>query len=399
MLFETAAGEVVVIDPNQYSRVYFPDGKPSTSYEQEVEKVELRATFAKQPKAGDWLSVSYLAKGITWAPSYLIDISDATPARISAQALIINEVEDLDGVTVDLITGFPNLAFSDVTSPMAHKQNLAAFLNALASRGSRIDAFVASIVMAQSAEFTGADRGGGSGGGGGISGLPSYGSAATGQAAEDLFLYPVDDVRLAVGETGSYPLFTEAVPYTQFYEWEIPDYIAGDERYRGDPRGEGQPEVVWHSIKLTNETKVPWTTAPAQLMKAGQIIGQDVLSYTPATAKTTVRITRAVSVKAEQVEREVSRQPEEKQLYGHWFDRVTIQGVLRITNHKADGISLEIKKTLSGQVKSATHEPEDTTLARGLARINPIHELVWTIALKPGQTEEVKYTYEAMIQR
>ena len=44
------------------------------------------------------------------------------------------------------------------------------------------------------------------------------GAAAAGQKAEDLFLYPAENVTLAAGETGYYPLFTESVPYSEFYE-------------------------------------------------------------------------------------------------------------------------------------------------------------------------------------
>ena len=48
-----------------------------------------------------------------------------------------------------------------------------------------------------------------------------------------------------------------------------------------DSRNQKQEEV-WHCIRLENTGKTPWTTAPAETVKDGLIIGQDTLNYTPA---------------------------------------------------------------------------------------------------------------------
>jgi hypothetical protein len=402
VLFRTVLG-TIALDPGQFSRVQFTSPDFATSYLREVKRIEVEAAFSA-PKKGDWLSVSYLAKGIAWAPSYVVDISHPKAAQLSASATIINEAERLDGAHVDLITGFPNLAFADVVSPIARKEELAAFLNALTrGRSEPGDMGVAANVLTQSAEVRVGRYGGRGGGGagmgeGGMPGAPSYGAAAVGQATEDLFLYPLEEVKLNKGEVGNYPLFTETVPYEEVYQWEIPDYITPEEQYRRES-GEPHPEVVWHNLRLTNDTKLPWTTAPVQLMKEGQIIGQDTLNYTPMKAQTTVRITRALSVKAEQAERETTRQREAVQLYGDYFDRVAIAGTLRATNYQDKPILIEVKKTVSGDVQASTPSAEDVTLARGLARMNPVHELTWALTLKPGEGQQVTYAYSALIRR
>ncbi len=252
-----------------------------------------------------------------------------------------------------------------------------------------------SNVMMQRAEFGLGDRAPGQ-----PSVVPDYGAAAAGHVAEDLFFYPLEDITLAKGETGYYPLFTETVPYTEFYHWEIPDYVSEEDRYGQSRREErDKPEEVWHSIRLTNTTNVPWTTAPAQIVKDGNIIGQDTLNYNPPKAKAKVKITQAVSVKAEQTEVEVDRERDAVRLYGYHYDRVNIKGTLSVTNFKGEAISLEIAKTLSGELKSTTPEAEDIVLARGLARMNPVHLLTWTLDLKPGQRREITYAYQALIRR
>ena len=400
ILVKTEDG-IVAMGAYTASRVRFASSEVSSKFHPEMAGAELEATLSS-PKPGDWLSVSYLAKGITWAPSYLIDISDGKQAQLSAKAEVINEAENLKGTHVDLITGFPNLKYADVFSPIGMKTDLAGFLDALSGTGARPEAMA--NVMTQAVAYKsmgagGAMRGGAAGAGLSAEPAPSYGAAVAGQTTEDLFLYPIEDVTLAQGETGYYPLFTETAPYTEFYEWEIPDYINQSDYYTQSQPQPDQREIVWHSIRLTNTTRVPWTTAPAEILKSGQIAGQDVLNYTPANARVTVKITQASSVKAEQTETEVKREQDAVVLYGDHFDRVTIQGELRATNYQDKSISLEIKKTVSGEVKSTEPPAKDTTLAQGLKRTNPVHQLTWTISLKPQESQKITYLYQALIRR
>ena len=390
VLIETAEG-VVALDPYRVQRVEFDSPEIAEAFAVDTSGVELEAAFTS-PQQGDWLSVSYLAKGLTWAPSYLVDVSHPKEARLTAKALIVNEAEDMEGVHVELITGFPNLTFADRISPIAKKQDLASFLQSLTARSR--ERVARGVVTQNVALYARAEMAAG--------GLPSpdYGAAEAGRVAEDLFLYPLEQVTLARNETGYYPLFTEVVPYQEFYSWDIPDYINAQSRYVG-PRQDGEEAVeeVWHSLRLTNDTKVPWTTAPAQLMKEGQIIGQDTLGYTPPKAKGTVRITQAVSVKAEQAELEVKREREALRMYGDYFDRVTIEGTLNVRNYQSKLVRLEITKALSGEVKRTSHGAQDTVLARGLRSMNPSHLLKWEIDLSPGEEKELTYVYEALIRR
>ena len=390
VLIQTDDG-VVALDPYRLVTVRFMDDEIERHLIHEKKEVVLEASF-RSPEKGDWLSVSHLAKGLTWAPSYFIDISDSKEARLSAKALVINEAEDLDDVHVDLITGFPNLQFADVLSPIGKKEGLASFLQSLSRGRSRREE---AAVVTQNVALWEADVMARS-----AAPVPDYGAAVAGQVAEDLFLYPLENVALAKDETGYYPLFTESVPYTEIYQWEIPDYVNEQDRYGVRNREErDKPEEVWHSIRLTNTTELPWTTAPAQLIKDGHIIGQDTLSYTPPKGTSTVKITQAVSIKAEQNEVEVEREREALRMYGSYFDRVTIEGTLQVTNYKDKLVTLEIRKTLSGEFEGTSHTAQETVLARGLRRMNPVRDLVWTIDLKPGESKEITYTYKALIRR
>ncbi len=231
--------------------------------------------------------------------------------------------------------------------------------------------------------------------------MPAYGAAELGKVAEDLFFYPVENVELKKGEVCYLPLFTESVPYKHIYQWEIPDYVNEDGRYYEPRRGERREtiEQVWHCLRLENTTTVPWTTAPAETVKQGLILGQDTLNYTPVAGETTLRITQAVNVRAEQIELETDRKRDAARLYGYSYDLVTVEGKLSVTNFQQKAITLEITKTLSGEVRSSQPEAKTEKLARGLQRMNGILKLAWTIELEPGEQKQLSYVYDVYVRR
>jgi len=396
VIIETDKGEVC-IDPYNVKKVEFPGGKAEKRFARKGKLMEVDVKLGA-PAGGKKLTVSYLAKGITWAPSYIVDITEGDEARISAKAAVINEVCDLDDVTVQLITGFPNLEFADVVSPLAKKENLAQFLAALAKGQSEVDrrggvgGVMYNVAMQRAGAFEEMDA---------SAVMPAYGAAEAGKVAEDLFLYPVEGVELGKGEVGYLPLFTELVAYKHIYQWEIPDYVNEEDRYFYGRREQEREAVeeVWHCLRMENTTKVPWTTAPAEIVKEGLILGQDTLNYTPTKGETTVKITQAVSAKAEQVELEIERKRDAARLYGHHYDLVTVEGKLSVRNFQAKAITLEITKTLSGEVQSSGPEAKIESLARGLRRMNAVRKLTWTVELGPGERKELSYVYEVYVRR
>jgi hypothetical protein len=394
IIVKTNEGDVA-IDSQQVRRVKFTDGKVEKTFISKRKSMQLDVKLGA-PAGGKKLTVSYLAKGITWAPSYIVDITEPNKAQMSAKAEVINEACDLNGVTIQLVTGFPNLQFADIVSPLAMKENLAQFLQSLAKgQSERGQVSVMSNVMTQSGGRYREDRAGNEM-------MPAYGAAEAGKVAEDLFMYPVKNVQLKKGQVGYFPLFTESVPYKHIYQWKIPDYVTEEESYSYRPQREQErepEEKIWHCLKMENTTKVPWTTAPAEIVKENLILGQDTLNYTPVKGESTLKITQAVSVKAEQVELETDRKRDAAQLYGYHYDLITVEGKLSVTNFQEKAITLEITKTLSGEVKSSEPQAEIETLARGLSRMNAVRKLTWTTELEPGQQKQLGYIYEVYIRR
>ncbi|MCE5341713.1 MAG: hypothetical protein LLF92_11415 [Planctomycetaceae bacterium] len=394
MIVQTETGEVA-LNPAEVKQVKFTGSDIKRDFGRKEKSVQLEFTMA-QNCPGEQLTMSYLAKGITWTPSYIIDITDTDKASVSAKAMIVNEICDLNNVTVQLVTGYPNLKFADIISPIAKKESLLQFMQALAQSENESKAMrgisAGNFKMQNMAKYEMSD----------LAQPVDYGSMQEGATAEDLFLYPRENVTIAKGQVAYLPLFTESVDYTHIYEWKIPDYVNADEQYYYNNRQQQQQEpveTVWHCLRLENSTQIPWTTASAEITKDGFIVGQDILNYTPSMTNTTLKITQAANVKAEQIELETDRKQDASQLYGYHYDLVTITGKLSIANHQDKAITVEICKTLSGDVKSSEPNASVESLARGLNRMNPVRNLTWMIELAAGESKQLGYIYEVYVRR
>jgi hypothetical protein len=394
MIVKTETGEMA-LNPAQVKQVKFSGKEIKRDFNNKEKAVQYEFTMAKACK-GEKLGLSYLAKGITWTPSYIIDITDGNKATLSAKAMIVNELCDLNNVKVQFITGYPNLKFADIVSPIAKQETLLQFMQGLDRRENEpaaVGGALSNVMRQKRAMYEDNAK-------------PNqpidYGTAQTGVTAEDLFFYPQENVTLAKGQVAYLPLFSEAMEYKHIYEWKIPDYVNADEQYYyyNNRQQQAEPtETVWHCLRLENSTKIPWTTASVEITKDGFIIGQDILEYTPSKSKTTLKITQAANVKAEQLELETARKQDASQLYGNHYDLVTITGKLSIANHQDKAIIAEITKTISGDLKSSEPNAKVESLARGLNRMNPVRNLTWTIELAPNEKKELEYVYDVYVRR
>lgn len=382
MLVQTENG-ILALNKNLVQQVSAVNGDFKTNIERKKPGSALEISAASTSGKGR-VGFQYLTKGITWAPSCSVDITDPQKARILTKAEIINEIGDLEGVTVNFISGFPNFQFSEVVSPIARQGDLAAFLNNLANPPGRPQPAAMTQramfnVPAESESFTG------------------YVTRPEGQTMEELFLYEKKNVSLKKGERGYYPLYEMEVPYEHIYEWKIGDTLDEQERYQREPQAQ-KTEEVWHSLRLTNTGKTPWTTAPAMTVQSGQILGQDIFYYTSPGAKSNLRITQAVDIKAEQAEYEVNRQRNAANFYGYSYDLVDVKGVLNVTSYKNREVTLTVSKMLSGEVTSAAPEAKIEKIAKGLKKVNPRCRLTWEIPVKASEKIQIEYQYKVYVR-
>ena len=344
---------------------------------------------------GGRLRIACLEWGLTWAPSYLVDVSDPKEASIQCKGEIINEVENLSGVKAQFITGFPNIAFAEVVDPLALMGDLSDFVQSLMSQASGRPRATApgmmQQVMSNAAPLSSAD-------------MLRRGTLTPteGEVREELFLYPQPDVTLARGQRGYYPVFAKRVPYSDLYRWEIEDSLDEQGRWRyssGYPesRPEAQPPEVWHMLRLTNAGGIPWTTAPAMTVQEGRVLGQDTLFYTSPGARTLLKVTRSADIGVDEQETEVGRQRNARTTQYRSYDLVTVRGELRVFNRKSKPITMVTKKTLSGDVVQSTPEASVETTVEGVRYVNPKRDLTWELPLEAGGKAYLTYQYKVYV--
>lgn len=343
----------------------------------------------RAPKAR--LMLAYLQRGITWQPSYLVNIEDPKKARLTMKATLVDDVEDLEGVDAYFVVGYPNFRFADVLSPMALDQAMAQFLAELERAERRDEALgrtagVMAQRMAPRAEAVSLDYG--------LAGLPGV----VGAPEEDLFLYQKKSLSLKKGERAEYPIFSQEVDYKHVYEWNVPDTLNVD--YSGyQQSGQRQTEVaeqVWHAVKLFNATDFPWTTAPAFSVSGSNPLAQEVLDYTPRGTSTNLKLTVATDIKVDKREEEADRQRDVR-VRNSSYDLVTVRGELDIRNAKAKEVTVEVKKRLTGEVIETSHGGRVTKVAEGLRGVNSNALVSWEIPVKPGEEIKVTYSYKVYI--
>jgi hypothetical protein len=341
------------------------------------------------------VNVAYLEKGIVWSPAYRLELENEKTAELRLEAVLANDVEDLDNAEVSFVVGYPNFLYADLLSPLVLQQSVAAFIQSLTSeqqpdRAGRFANGMAQSVVYNRANFDAAVRPEG-----------AYSTAPTlpGETSEDLFFYRKTGVTLKKGERARYLLLAGQVPCEHLYQWDIPDKLNVDERgYRvesGSPKPD-EPQV-WHVLRLENTTGKPWTTAPAFTLNGALPLAQDVLQYTPPGAKTTLKLTAATELRAEQSQTELGRKA--LQIEGRSLDEIQVLGKLKVTNWKSKEARVSIKKTLVAEVLSTSADGKVRKAGQKLASLNPMSEIQWEFQLSPGQEKEVQYQCKVLVYR
>ena len=131
LVLDTESGHAY-LDPSVVAWVETPD--PPTTVLRKKPVLLLSAEGAGGPSK---LRLSWLSRGLSWAPAYRVDLSDPDRLSIRQQAVIRNETESLAGVEVRLVTGYPGIDFDGVVSPLAPGSSWSDFFSSLAGRGNR----------------------------------------------------------------------------------------------------------------------------------------------------------------------------------------------------------------------------------------------------------------------
>jgi len=344
------------------------------------------------------LTMGYLEHGLGWTPSYMISLTDDKTAQITMQAVVMDDAEDLNNADVFFVVGVPNFVYSETPSPMSLQQNLLSFMKDAERRDGGnyrmySNAIAGQLVANERMEFDAKSE-------------PSFAQTVTelsGAPEEDLFLYSRAGVTLSKGERSTYNVFSATVDYEHIYEWEVMDPQRVDAY--GNPvqnypntQDAAVRNSIWHSIRLKNNTKFPWTSSPTMVISGTKPVSQDTLPYTPKNATSNLKITIATDIRSSHEEREVARQQNVQRRHGYELDLVTVEGKLKLKNYKSKEVRVDVGKTLRGEVEMQTDDGSAVKLGEAIQTDNPLSRLTWEIPLKAGEERVVTYRYKIFVR-
>ncbi len=349
---------------------------------------QLVLTLGASDNAEAKIIIRYLARGMTWAPSYKVDISDPKTLTLEQHAVVKNELANLTDVEVRLISGFPSVQFGHVRSLLSPKSTLAVFFNELNSGGGRYADSMSNPTMNQMVVSNRTFH------------LPSaaeLGAIPTGEGV-DLHYESVGKRTLAEGDALSLTVGKGTAKYDRIVEWIVPD--TRDAYGRGmDGHGHSEEDEPWDALRFRNPLKFAMTTGPAMVIADGKFNGQRTSYWTNAGEETVLRVDKALSVRTRSTETEDAKEGNRDLVWigARQYRKTVVEGEVTVNNHRKETVQLVIRRRFSGELISAEGEPKSALREEGVYSVNKRNELLWTIPLKVGEERKLKYRYSVLV--
>lgn len=387
-----SGSEYVIVDTPE-GRVYVQPAEivsitvPKVQKTTKVTRPVLRLSLAKEKPLT--IRYHYLAKGLGWAPSYQVDISDPAKLGLRQSAVILNELADFADAELSLITGYPSIEFANVTSPLAPGTTWDSFLNQLRDRGATSFPDTAyNVAPIQQARITSRDE------------VPAD-IEATGDGV-DLHLEPIGKRTLKLGETILVSTANQPADYERIVEWKVPP--ARQEsgipitRSRSFEDEETENADAWDALRFRNPLPFPLTTGPAMIVAGNRFLGQRLLNWGNPGETMVLRVNKALSVETSYVEFENELEQQPLIAYGRErYRKPTVTGKLKVRNGRREPITAVITGICFGEVRTASDNPTIRLEERSGYSINKRHELIWTILLPAGTEKEITYQYDVLV--
>lgn len=340
------------------------------------------------------VQISYLARGLSWAPSYKVDITDPKQLKIEQAAVVRNELVDLKNVEVFLISGFPSIQFGSVRSPLSVNTTWTRFFSELNQDPRYYGRQPMGQVMSQvagNAYFARNDPGG-------MGAVPE----TPGSDGIDLYYQSIGERSLDNDSSIGVSVAKSATDYERIVEWLVLD--TRDAHGRQAPREPTDDDDAWDALRFKNPFKFPMTSAPAFVVSNGKFGGQRLSTWVNPSEESLLRVNKALSVRVRAVETEAQNGTragisERDVIYigGARYRQCTVDGELTLCNHRKEEMKMAVRRRFSGELLKADDSPKVTLLEEGVWSVNRRNEMRWEFRLKAGEEKKLTYKYTVLV--
>lgn len=394
---KTDAGSSVIFNAGAVDNVEIRSNTVSTRTTDSIVK-RLHVLTNRQSGSTD-VQASYMTRGITWVPTYSVKMQSDTSAQLELRATIENNIEDLTNSDVELIIGAPEMSYLYKADPLFYSNKssfTAEYLgvdNAAMSNTATTVNISNSIGNAGTSNFiNGYNRGN-------II-IQSDNSDlknedGSGDKSNDIYIYTLKDVTLKQMARGMFNIASRSIKAIDRYEASLKS-TAGDLYGCLTNRLEAWNKNmdVFHSLELWNSGSSPLTAGAMTVSdKDGRIIGQNTVYYTPAGAKTYLRLSKAIDITINSSEEEASREENAKKIKKVVYTKSRMRGTLTITNYQTKSAAVSVNRELAGNVLSASDngKKSKTIVPNDL---NAASKIEWQITVGAGETKTLEYEYD-----
>lgn len=326
--------------------------------------------------------------GINWYPSYQFRVINDKEARLDMKATIENLGEAIRQAEIDLVVGNPNMFFGKALDPICRD-----FISqSLMNEGSLISAN-----RMQSLNFAN-----------GVSASPRFdwnddpyspagNQGLAGEKSQDLYYYKAGKLDLDRRSKVLTPIFSQTVGYKDIYEIDVPHTVLSD--YSRSSSGQSQsPLEVYHSFRLTNSTRMPFTSGPVFVLDEKENpLAQDELKYVPMGAEGMIRLSKAIDVQAKNEEEVLDILMNFRKFNKDYYNKASLKGEIRLANYQEKKINITVTKTVLGEVYLAGDNGKITRLKGNGSALNPTTSIRWEIELNPGEQRTLTYSYGLLV--
>ncbi len=364
---------------------------PFGPVKRKIERPVLVFDVREAPAGGGAVRVTYLTRGLAWLPAYQVDISDPAKLKIRQSAVVRNEMDDLADSELHLISGYPNVRFGSVDSPLWPATGLAAFFQQVNQSGQQTGGLLGNNVMSQQMIYSNsASR---------VESAPLPDVGESGNISDDIHYENIGRHSLKAGDSLSLDIASAQAGYERVVDWTVADPRDPRGRYQRVGENRSEDNEPWDALRFTNPFKFPMTTAAAVVMEDGRFRGQSLSQWVNPGQTTCLRITRALSVRAESGEVEEEGQREIVWIGGNDYQRTRVKGRLILHNYRGKEVTMNIRCGFSGKMLEADGNPKATLRTEGVSSVNPRRELQWDIKIPAGGEKELTYRYEVLVDR
>ncbi|MFM9944734.1 MAG: hypothetical protein ACKVQB_05825 [Bacteroidia bacterium] len=366
-------------------RIGFAENPVNTVTTYEKKKVVSVEFTESKPQT---LNMMYLQDGLGWNPNYLLELTSENKGILTLQAQVKNDAEDIKNTDVSFVVG--NANFKDANKLAWLVDFLPSISWDYGDGGGKYDN--TQLYKGTFSDVSEAEP------------ASKEGDGVDGESTEDLFFYILKNLNLPKGSRAQMELFKAEISFEHIYQVNLTDMSAYNfENYVYQIYATEEPNAkTYHSLKLSNQTKYPWTAGLCFVVSNEKgnkkPISQDILSYTPMKGDNSLKLTESPDIKVSQTEREIDRKTNVRKRGEIQYDLITVEAEIKIKNYKSKDVKMNVNRLVSGELLKSNVDWKKTDKINYSNYLNKSTALRWETFVKAGEEKIIRYTYTVVVR-